>query len=217
MQNAKTGVDIAKQNLQQVSFNRQYANIYAPADGFIVKKLANTGELASPGSPVLFMNASSGSSKWILKAGLSDQGWALVDNGNEATINFDAFPGVSLPAVVSKKALAADPVSGSFQVELEVNFGKRQPAIGMFGKASITPSKSSVGFRIPYDALLEANGKKGFVFVSDDRKTVKKIEVTIASMDDKVAYISSGLEGHAFIVSSGSPYLNDQSTIVVKQ
>ena len=60
LQNAKTGVDIAKQNLQQVAFNQQYSRIYAPADGFIVKKTANEGELASSGSPVLFMNAVSG-------------------------------------------------------------------------------------------------------------------------------------------------------------
>ena len=37
LQNAKTGVDIARQNLQQVAFNQQYSRIYAPADGFIVK------------------------------------------------------------------------------------------------------------------------------------------------------------------------------------
>ncbi len=217
LQNAKTGVDLAKQNLQQVSFNEQYSKIYAPADGFIVKKLANTGELAASGTPVLYMNASSRASKWILKAGLSDQEWAAVQTGNKAIVTTDAFPGKKFTAIVSKKALAADAASGSFIVELQVNFEEEQPGIGLFGSAAITPSGSSIGFSIPYEALLEANGKSGFVFVSDDRKTVKKIAVTIASINNNAVYIADGLQGHAFVVTSGSPYLADNSTITPQQ
>ncbi|HSC37132.1 MAG TPA: hypothetical protein VLD19_04650, partial [Chitinophagaceae bacterium] len=69
-------------------------------------------------------------------------------------------------------------------------------------------------FSIPYEALLEASGKKGFVFVSDDRKTVKKVEVTISSINNNAVYIAGGLQCHAFVVSSGSPYLSDNSKII---
>jgi RND family efflux transporter MFP subunit len=217
LQNAKTGVDVARQNLQQVSFNEQYSKIYAPADGFIVKKLGNTGELSTSGTPVLLMNAADRSSKWILKAGLSDQEWAAIQTGNKATVTADAFPGKTFTAVVSKKALAADAASGSFTVELQVNFDNQQPAVGLFGTAAITASGASIGFSIPYEALLEASGKKGFVFVSDDRKTVKKVEVTIASINNNAVYIADGLQGHAFVVSSGSPYLSDNSKITPQQ
>jgi len=213
LQNAKTGVDLARQNLQQVSFNQQYSKIYAPADGFIVKKTGNVGELATSGTTVLLMNASSRASKWILKAGLSDQEWAAVQTGNKAIVTTDAFPGATFNAVVSKKALASDAASGSFTVELQVDFRHEQPAIGLFGTAAITPAGSSIGFSIPYESLLEANGNKGFVFVSDDRKTVHKVAVTIASFNNNVVYIANGLQGHAFVVSAGSPYLADNSTI----
>jgi RND family efflux transporter MFP subunit len=213
LQNAKTGVDIARQNLQQAAFNQQYAKIYAPSDGFIVKKIGSAGELAGPGSPVLFMNSVSGSSKWILKTGVPDKEWAVIAVGNKATVTFDAFPGKSFHAVVSKKALAADAVSGSFELQLQVDFGKEQPATGIFGTASITPSHASEGYSIPYEALLEANGKSGFVFVTDDRRTVKKVPVTISSIANNTAYISSGLQGHPYVVTSGSPYLADNSSI----
>ena len=213
LQNAKTGVDVARQNLQQVSFNQQYSRIYAPADGFIVKKTGNAGEYTPSGTAVLLMNAAGRSSKWILKAGLSDQEWASVQTGNKAIITTDAFPGQKFNAVVSKKALASDAASGSFTVELQVDFGQVQPAIGLFGAAAITAAGSSIGYSIPYEALLEANGNKGFVFVSDDRKRVHKVAVTIASFNNNVVYIASGLQGHAFVVSAGSPYLADNSSI----
>jgi hypothetical protein len=83
----------------------------------------------------------------------------------------------------------------------------------MFGTASVRPSQSSIEFSVPYEALLEANGKKGFVFVSDDKKTVTKCSITISGITDNVVYIKDGLEGHAYVVTSGSPYLNDKSLI----
>lgn len=212
-QNAKTGLDIAQQGLHQVSFNQLYSKIYAPADGFIVQKRLNAGEFASSGTPVIAMNVSSSLSKWILKAGLSDADWAAIALGNKAQVMVDAFPSKHFNAVVTKKTLAADPVSGSFMIELQVDFKGEQPAVGMFGTASVYPSKPSVGFSIPYDALLEANGRKGFVFVSDDKKTVKKVEVTIGDINNNTVSIIDGLQGHAYIVTSGSPYLNDGSLI----
>jgi RND family efflux transporter MFP subunit len=213
LQNARTGVEIAKQNLRQVAFNEQYSRIYAPTDGFVAKKIGNEGELASSGSPVLFLNAVSASSRWVLKIGLSDHEWAAIQVGNKGAVILDAFPGQQFNGVVITKAISADAASGSFQAELQVDFGKQQPAVGMFGKAAIVSSNSSVGFSIPYEALLEANGKKAFVFVSDDKKTVKRCAVTIAGISDNVVYVQNGLQGHSFVVTSGSPYLNETSFI----
>ena len=124
----------------------------------------------------------------------------------------DAFPGQVFHGVVTKKLVAADAASGSFQAEVQVDFNT-QPAIGMFGQALIVPSHSSVQYSIPYEALLEADGKKGYVFVSDDKKTVTKCAVTIAGITNNVVYVQDGLEGHAYVITSGSPYLNDQSVI----
>jgi membrane fusion protein, multidrug efflux system len=215
LQNAKTGLDIAKQNYQQAIFNQQYSKIYATEDGFIVRKMKNEGELAEPGGPVLMTGAVSNSSKWILSSGVSDKEWSMLQNGNKAIVTIEAFPGKTFPAILSKKALAANSVDGSFGVELQVDFGKEQPAIGMFGKAIIKTNDHSTGWVIPYESLLEASGKKGFVFGSNDGKTVQKVEVTISSIDENTLHISQGLEGYKYVISSGSPYLNNQSTIRV--
>jgi membrane fusion protein, multidrug efflux system len=215
LQNAKTGVDIAKQNLQQVAFNKQYANIYAPNDGFIVKKMGNVGELAAAGAPILFMSAVSTNSKWILKAGISDREWATIKQGDNATVTIDAFPGKTFNGIVSKKALAADAASGSFQIEVQVNPIGVQPAIGMFAKASIAGTVASNGFSIPYEALLEANGKTGFVFVTNDQKTVTRVTVAISSITNNTVYVAEGLQGYNYVVIAGSPYLSDNATIQV--
>jgi RND family efflux transporter MFP subunit len=209
-QNSKTGLEIAQQNLQQVQFNNKYASIYAPSDGFIIKKLVNAG-----GTPALVMGALGNSSKWVLRAGLADREWALVEKGDKAIVTSDAFPDKSFTAVITKKALAADMISGSFEIELTMEVKGLKPAVGMFGKAAINPSKITKGFSIPYEALLEANGQKGFVFVTNDQKTVKRVEVNIASIDNNRVVISDGLGDYAFVIISGSPYLKDGASITI--
>jgi RND family efflux transporter MFP subunit len=213
LQNAKTGLEIAQQGLRAAGFNQQYAKIYATADGFVVKQLKNEGELAEPGGPLLVTRAVSAGSGWILAVGLSDREWVQVSPGDEATVSFDAFPGKTFPARVHRRALAADPSSGVFATELRVDFGNEQPAVGIFGKASIRISQPTQGFSIPYDALLEANGKQGFVFVTNDGKTVKRVPVTISSISPQVVYLSGGLEAYKQVVIAGSPYLTDRSAI----
>ena len=213
LQNARTGMQIAEQALHQAEFNEQCSRIYAQQDGFVVKKMKNEGELAEPGGPVLFIGAVSGSSKWILGAGLSDREWAEVKPGDAAEVVVEAFPGKTFHAVVSKRALAADAASGSFQVELRVDFGTLQPAIGMFGKARISTGRETKSFSIPYESLLEANGTKGSVFASRDGKTVEKVEVSLGRIGEKDVEIEGGLDGFNYIVTSGSPYLSDRSPI----
>lgn len=217
LQNSKTGLDIAKENLRQVVFNQQYARIYCPADGFIVKKILNTGEVAGPGIPVLVMSQVGGSNRWVLRAGVADRDWALIEKGNKAMVTTDAFPGKQFSAVVNKKALAADPASGSFEIELVLDMKGMQPALGMFGKATIQPGVMRKGYSIPYEALLEANGNKGFVFVTNDRKTVQKKEVIISSIENNRVLIADGLNGCAYVVISGSPYLTDGASINITQ
>ena len=213
LQNAKTGLEIARQGLRAAGFNQQYARIYAMADGFVVKQLKHEGELAEPGAPLLLTRLVGGGSGWILTVGLSDQDWAQVSLGDSVAIRFDAYPGKSFSGMVHRKALAADPASGVFGVEVRVQMGSDQPAVGIFGKASIRTSKRVDGYIIPYDALLEANGKQGFVFVTNDGKTVKRVPVTIASIGKEHVQIAGGLEGYQQVVVSGSPYLSDKTTI----
>lgn len=217
LQNAKTGLDIAQQGLSAAEFNQQYARIYAPADGFVVRKLLGTGEIAGPGTPVFVLNHVAANSSWILRCGVTDVEWASIAVGDKASVSLDAFPGKNFDATVSNRSLAADPTSGSFTIELKVALNGARPAAGMFGKANISVGKSFTAVTIPYAALLEADGSQGFVFITTDQKTVKRIPVQLGKIYQDKVEVLSGLEQQQFVVVSGSAYLNDQSTIVVKK
>ena len=215
MQNAKTALQVAKQQLDAVKFNQNYSEIRATSSGYVLKKLANDGQVVGPGTPILQINGAK-QSKWILKVGLSDAQWAALKIGDGASITTDALPNKTLQAKVSRKAEGIDPQSGTFGVELSLSDTKVQGlAAGLFGKATITPTKTTSGYTIPYDALLDGGENEGYVFITNDNKTAQKVKVQLGAIQNDKISISGGLENAAALIVSGSAYLTDGSKIKI--
>ena len=213
LQNAKTGVDIAGKTVDAVAFNKKFAYIYAEADGFVTKKISNEGEVVAAGYPVFAINESSGNNDWTLKLGVTDKEWAAIAIGKTASVTIDAFPGKTFSATVFRKSQAADPNSGTFQIELKLAMNGTQPAVGMFAKASLNTDSQKKLAVIPYDALIEADGNTAFVFVPDGSSKVKRIPVIIESFDNGQVYIKSGLENINEVIVSNSAFLNEKSIV----
>ena len=216
LQNTKTAYEIAQKQLEAIRFNKEYAFIYATRDGFVAKKLANEGEIASGGMPVLAINENIVDS-WVLKVGLSDKDWALVETGNTASVVLDAYPDKILIGNVFRKSLSADIGTGSFQVEIKVKCEGLSPALGMFGKATIETDISQTYQSIPYDALIEADGNMAFVFVPMPNGKVKKQAIVIADFDNDGIKVRSGLENINEVVLTNSAFLSSNSTITIIQ
>lgn len=214
LQNTKTGLDIARKQKDAVAFNARYAKIYATADGFVSQKIANEGEVVGPGSPILAINETSHNNNYLLKIGLTDKEWASVKIGQKASVTLDGYPDQNFDAVVFRKSQSADAALGSFQVELKLDMKNSKPAVGMFGKAQIHADTAQDIITIPYDALIEADGNKAFVFLVENNK-VRKQPVTIYKFENKIVYIKDGLEKTDQIVISNSAYLNEESKIKI--
>ncbi|MGB7527593.1 MULTISPECIES: efflux RND transporter periplasmic adaptor subunit [Sphingobacterium] len=219
MQNARTALDLAQQDLKSVSFNQQYSNIYSPVSGFVLAKMANEGQVVGPGTPILQVNGA-GNAKWQLKVGVGDQQWSQIKVGDAAKISTDAMPTDTLDAVVAKKSEGIDPQSGTFSIFLEL---KEKPsyklASGIFGKSIIQSSGMKEGnqWRIPFSALLDGNGREGYVFVTEDGKKAKRQKIKVSKIENDDVLVESGLENAQSLIISGSPYLLDGSAITIKK
>ncbi len=213
LQNARTGKELAQQQYTMAQFNSRYAQIHATADGYVLRKFMQEGQLAGPGTPVLQVNGA-GRGNWLLKAGIADKDWVRVSEGDSATVTSDALPGRVLQGIVRSRSMGADPASGQFLVEIAVKPMSDAPiASGLFGKAAIHTSVclSMVG-PFPHEAVLDGNGDQGYVFVVVNG-TAHKLPVTIAGITDREVLISKGLEGAQQLIVSGSAYVTEGSTI----
>ncbi|QNK62843.1 efflux RND transporter periplasmic adaptor subunit [Pedobacter sp. PAMC26386] len=216
LQNSKTSLQVAQQQLNLVAFNRKYSEIHAPVNGFVLKKLADAGQQISSGTAVLQVNGAE-SGKWQLKVGISDREWAVMKLNDPAQIETTAMPGQMLNGVVTRKSEGVDAATGTFSAYISLRGEKPKTiAAGMFGRATINPSRHSEHkgtWQIPYEALLDGDGANGFVFVTNDNKTAHKVKVTVAGIEKHTVIISDGLQDAAALIISGSAYLTDNSAI----
>src|SRR5690606_30532608 len=138
----------------------------------------------------------------------------VIEIGDEARIKSDLADGKTLYAHVHKKSEGIDPASGMFTVFLRMDDQRNlRAASGVLASVEIIPSKQHVGWRIPYDALLDGEGGKGYVFITNDRKVARKVQVQIAAIQRDEVLIETGLESALYLIISGSAYLHDGSSI----
>jgi len=215
LQNTKTALDIAHKTKDAVAFNAHYSKIYAASDGFVSQKVASEGEVIGPGMPVLAINETHQNNNYLLKVGVTDREWAIINLGQTATVTLDGYADKKIDAFVFRKSQAADQSLGSFQIELKLKLTDIKPAVGMFGKAEISTNQDENVNVIPYGSLVEADGDKAFVFTPDGANKVRKIPVTISRFDNQQVYLKDGLVGVKEIVISNSAYLNEKSTIKI--
>jgi multidrug efflux pump subunit AcrA (membrane-fusion protein) len=163
LQNAKTALDVASEQVRSARFNLDYSQIRATQDGYVLRKLANPGQVITSGTAVVQTNgaaatadgaatsgrgvgATSGhgvgaTSVWLLKVGLSDQQWAMVHLGDKASIQTNALPNQTLTGTVSRKSAQVDPATGSFTADIRLTgIVPVTLASGLFGKGEIFPT-----------------------------------------------------------------------------
>jgi RND family efflux transporter MFP subunit len=213
-QDATTGYEVAKSSLEIAKFNWQYASIYAPANGKILKRFAEVNELVSPGTPVLLMrNAQDG---WVLKTGLADRDVVRVAIGDTARLTFDAYPNQIFSATVSEISGTASPMTGTYEVELRVEPAEDTAFLsGMIAKAEISPSKKSRVSLVPIESLVEADGMRGSVYMISPSHAAKKVSVAVAFIHGNQAAIAAGLDGIDEVITDGAAYLNDGDAIKI--
>jgi multidrug efflux system membrane fusion protein len=213
LQNVQTQLNVANEGLRIAKFNQQYAQIRATEDGTIIKKLMSEGELASTGSPVLMMNGTS-NNDWVVRFGVSDKDWAMLRKGDAATVSMDAYPDEAFKGVVNKMAEAADPQSGTYEIEVKVLPGDKKFAAGFFANIQLNSTAVQKVTMIPIEALAEADAKTGYVYVLNaDQKTVAKKKVQIAFIDNDKVAIKSGLENVAAVITDGTSYLTENAMV----
>lgn len=221
LQNAKTGMSIAEEQYKSAEFNRSHSQIRATSNGYVLRKLASEGQLVQAGTPIFETNGAQ-SGNWLLRVDLSNKQWAAIQQQDKASVEIESVAGKTFEGVVVRKTEGLNQTSGTFKADIRLTGAKPAAiAYGMFGKAVIQPAVSAGAgnngpVAIPYDALMEGDGNTGYVFITNDNKTAKKVTVTIGGMEKDQVIITQGLEGASALIISGSAYLTDGSPISVK-
>lgn len=215
LQNATSALDAALESKHIAEFNMRYSQIIAPANGKIISKLAEENELIAPGMPVLVFSEQ-GKDEWIIKTGLSDKDMVTINKGDKATITFDAFQGKEFKAQVTQLAELADKTSGTFEIELAIKPGDAKFINGLVATINISSSITHTVSLLPPDAVTEADGNRGYVYVvNPGNSTARKIPITISYIRNNEIAVLESLTNIGKVITKGAAYLEDGSKITV--
>jgi len=214
LQNVETAMNVSKSTLEIAQYNEDLSVITAPGDGKVLRRFAEYKELVNAGTPIVLFGASGAG--WIVRVGITDKDIVKLNLGDRAEVYIDAYPNKKFEAAVSEIGGAANPINGTFEVELSLDPVKEKLASGFVVKVDIYPSTTKSFYSIPIEAVYEAAGNDATVFVIDkvNNLAVKRNVLIEKIFPDKVA-VTSGVDSSDFVITSGVEYLMGGSAVEV--
>ncbi|MEO0583466.1 MAG: efflux RND transporter periplasmic adaptor subunit [Bacteroidota bacterium] len=214
VQDLTTAKEVAAANMDIARFNQQYAVIYAPVSGRILRKLAEEGEVISPGTPVYMLASAEGTQ--VIRIQLIDKDVVKIKLGDEAQIALDAYPNRTFKGVITEIAAGADPRSGTFEVEVAIDSEEAVLKNGFVGSVTLSPKPSTDWVKIPMNALVEATPYHASVFVLDDEQKAQLLELQNIVIGDSFLWVQdSQLALDQWIVTDGARLLNPGDLVQV--
>ncbi len=214
MQDLNTACDVAQAKLNIAKFNLRHSKITAPANGRILKRFAEENETIAPGAPVFYFGSSQ--ENWIIRIGVTDRDIVKLQIGDSASVEFDAHTNMAFPAYITEISESADPLSGTFEIELTLDNEKQKLVSGFVAKAAIFPAKTQKQMLLPLAALVEADGSNGYVYaVNDSSGNPDRVLVSLGPVINNKVIILSGISPGIRIITEGSAYLSEQSLIKI--
>jgi RND family efflux transporter MFP subunit len=200
----KDGVNIAAAAYQEAKTMLDYTIITAPFSGTITQKIANIGDLASPGKPLLHME--NGEELQVL-ARVPEALLLKIATGDTLPVQ---IPAASLLLIgeVAEVAPAADPMSRTAAVKINIPSGP-DLRVGQFARIGLEGADEST-LMLPQSAVL-ARGQMDLVFVVEQPGKIARMRiVTTGAVYDGEVEILSGLDpGELAVVSPNVALLQD--------
>lgn len=182
-----------------------YAKITAPFDGVVTRKLADVGDLAAPGKPLI-----------ELEDPHALQFEAAVPEAIIAKVSLDAKLPVRImsqerEAAVSEIAPSADPNSRTFLVKLDLPAATGLRA-GEFGRVEIPVSETNV-LRAPASAVIQ-RGQMELVFIVANNHAELRLVKTGRRFGNEIELLS-GVSAGEEVLSKGTASLVDGQAVKV--
>lgn len=200
---AETKQRVAKSAVTEAETMLTHTKIVAPFDGIIARKLADVGDLAMPGKPLLEIESPA------LLRFEADVPEALIERvkmGQSLPVGLNALA-QPITGTVAEIAPIADPGSRTFLVKLDLPQTSGVRA-GQFGRVKVTVGETDVPL-VPASAVKQ-RGQMELVQLVTDGRVRSRIVKTGKKLNDHVEIIAGLEAGEALIIASSAPARDGQ-------
>jgi RND family efflux transporter MFP subunit len=210
LQNARSAYELAQTQERIADFNKEHSSIKAPTNGKIQKLLVEENELIAPGYPAVLFGSTE--SDWVVRVALTDKDIVKFSLGDSARVEMDVFPDTQFPATITEMGTIADPVTGTYEVELRILRSDPQFRSGFISRANLFPTHPSRILVVPLAALLGASDRSASVYVYEEGE-VSERQIKTGRMVGDLIQVTHGLEPGELVVTDGARYITKDSRV----
>lgn len=202
-QQALAQIDQAKAEVANAQVFVSYARIASPITGVVVAKHTEVGSTATPGAPLLTIEDGS---RYRLEVAVEESRLGKIRVGERARLRIDALGADDLEGAVSEIAPAADPMSRSYTVKIDLP-ARQSVRSGLYGAARFASGQKQA-ILIPQKAVTQ-RGQLAGVFVVDDAGIARMRLIKTGKSYGESVEALSGLNAGERIVVDGVANVND--------
>jgi len=194
---SKAEVKRAKKSVEALEVKLAHYKIYAPVDGYVIARHADSSESVLPTQPILEIVDPKG--VWI-KAYIDEKISGDIKAGESATITLRSHPDKSYKGYVSRVVPQSDMVTGEREVDVLFQNLPKPFYINEQAEVVIETKVLKNIVKIPLNALVYKNGKSGFWIEKDAKAHFK--EVAILAIGEKYVALKEEVGSNILIPSS---------------
>jgi len=191
-------------------FNRQYAEILAPADGQILGRSVEPGEWVSAGRSVLVFAGQN--EPWLARVGLAERVARQLTLGALAEVQ--GTDGSVVTGVLRHLGAALDPLTRTLPAEIELHGLPPVPWSGQVARVLLQPDSGPERTRLPASALVEGAGDSAWVVVVAGG-VARRLPVQVDAFDGPEVYLSTRLPTGTQVVVAGAEMVRDGQAVLV--
>lgn len=205
---AQARYSVAKAAVAEVEALSSYSKVLAPFDGVVARKLADEGDLAMPGKPLLELEGRTG---LRLVADVPSLLASHVLPDAKLAVLLDTVPD-AIMGTVAEISPAADPASRTVRVKVDL---PATPGVrsGQFGRLAVPVSESTFLF-VPPQALVQ-RGQLEILFVAAEGRAHLRL-VRAGKQTTQGIEILSGLVPGEAVVTEGAALLRDGQPLQIQ-
>lgn len=215
-ESAKANVKAAAKKVALAKAQLDYTTLLAPRDGWLYSVPVEERENVTVGQTIAILHSGN---LIDVKVSIPENYIANIKKGDDVVVTFDAQPGKSYPASISKVGVAST-VSTTFPVTAKLKgavLGIR-PGMAAEVRFYFLRPPGERGVVVPASAVL-GEGAERFVYVlhreGNDVGSVEKRKVVIGLITNEGMQILQGLKEGELIVTAGIPFLHDGEKVRV--
>jgi HlyD family secretion protein len=189
----------------------QLANtvLTAPLDGFVTARNMDPGAMATPGQPILAVQAIR--QVWVTVP-VPEEVSRKIYLGMQATVTFDALPGRAFTGKVTQINPSADPLSRQFVVRVTLDNTHNLLKPGMFAHVVMVTDRIHGLVVVPREAVQQ--GKDGpSVMVVDAENTAHRRPVTTGASDAAGIAVLDGVQSGEKVITLSAMPVRDGQTV----